>query len=235
MIPQNAARPLARNDVASTTPKQSTQEGFGSETRICPRKGRRGTNRTMTSGSEATERGRRLRSSTRKQKPTKKETHGPSGAVKRKHRQWEGGQRGSRQRKTVLSGRKAKRPSPSPSRYSTTQWEMMFQRLVGFKRNHGHCLVPNRYRSDAALGAWVSTQRRQYKNLVRSLEGESVWKKRGKKDRNSTILTHDRMKRLDDEGFAWEVDNPRRVPWDLRFQELVAFEKKHGKIVELIV
>lgn len=41
------------------------------------------------------------------------------------------------------------------------KWNHMFMRLVDFKESHGHCLVPNRYASDMALGAWVSTQRRQ--------------------------------------------------------------------------
>lgn len=41
------------------------------------------------------------------------------------------------------------------------KWQFMFERLVSFKERHGHCLVPNRYRDHHALGAWVSTQRRQ--------------------------------------------------------------------------
>jgi hypothetical protein len=41
------------------------------------------------------------------------------------------------------------------------KWQFMFERLVSFKERHGHCLVPNRYRDRHALGAWVSTQRRQ--------------------------------------------------------------------------
>lgn len=41
------------------------------------------------------------------------------------------------------------------------KWQFMFSQLVAFKERHGHCLVPNRYRDCHALGAWVSTQRRQ--------------------------------------------------------------------------
>jgi Helicase associated domain len=41
------------------------------------------------------------------------------------------------------------------------KWQAMFARLLKFKAKHGHCLVPNRYIDDHALGAWVSTQRRQ--------------------------------------------------------------------------
>jgi hypothetical protein len=42
-----------------------------------------------------------------------------------------------------------------------SKWNQMFDRLVAFKDRHGHCLVPNRFHEDPALGAWVSTQRRQ--------------------------------------------------------------------------
>ena len=45
------------------------------------------------------------------------------------------------------------------------------------------------------------------------------------------------MMRLEDERFAWEADNPRRVPWVLPFQvtptctSLGAVEEKHGNYV----
>ena len=34
------------------------------------------------------------------------------------------------------------------------KWEEMFSRLVAFRNTHGHCLVPNRYTEDSALGSW---------------------------------------------------------------------------------
>ena len=117
---------------------------------------------------------------------------------------------------------------------SEMRWEGMYQRLVDFKNKHGHCLVTNRYQSDIALGAWVSTQRRQYKNLLRidaTKRGnkDSKLKPLTKKDSNSTILPEDRMKRLEEIGFAWEVDNPRRIPWKVRFEQLLEFKEKHGE------
>jgi hypothetical protein len=42
-----------------------------------------------------------------------------------------------------------------------TKWQAMYQQLLEFRSKYGHCLVPNRYRENQALGAWVSTQRRQ--------------------------------------------------------------------------
>ena len=47
--------------------------------------------------------------------------------------------------------------SKSAGRDSTilnAKWEDSFQRLVAFKKVHGHCLVPNRYREDPQLGSW---------------------------------------------------------------------------------
>jgi hypothetical protein len=35
----------------------------------------------------------------------------------------------------------------------------MYQRLVKYKKEHGHCLVPRRYERDPKLSTWVETQR----------------------------------------------------------------------------
>jgi hypothetical protein len=40
------------------------------------------------------------------------------------------------------------------------KWDEIFGRLLKYKKEHGDCLVPNRYEQDPSLGAWVSTQRR---------------------------------------------------------------------------
>jgi hypothetical protein len=46
------------------------------------------------------------------------------------------------------------------------KWNQMYERLFIFKQEHGHCLVPNRYVKHHALGAWVSTQRRQVRACI---------------------------------------------------------------------
>lgn len=76
----------------------------------------------------------------------------------------------------------------------------------------GHCLVPNRYPEDPQLGSWVSTQRRQYKIM---LEGGS--------DAN-TPMTQARALRLENAGFKWSTNDPRHVPWELRYEELKMFK-----------
>ena len=43
-------------------------------------------------------------------------------------------------------------------RYYDKQWDQMFERLLKFKEENGHCLVPKRYPVDQRLGTWVHTQ-----------------------------------------------------------------------------
>jgi hypothetical protein len=44
-------------------------------------------------------------------------------------------------------------------RYYERQWDEMFQKLLSFKEENGHCMVPKRYLADLKLGTWVHTQR----------------------------------------------------------------------------
>jgi hypothetical protein len=96
------------------------------------------------------------------------------------------------------------------------KWEIMFNRLVDFKKKYGHCFVPNRYKNDNKLGSWVSTQRKQYKALAC-----------GRYD--ATILPAHRIKKLDEIGFAWNTSDPRRVDWEVRYSQLKDFFCKYGK------
>jgi hypothetical protein len=65
-----------------------------------------------------------------------------------------------------------------------TLWEDMFATLAEFKKVHGHCDVPSRWPENLSLANWVGTQRIA---------------------RNKGTITEDRIKRLDDLGFEWEV------------------------------
>jgi len=40
-------------------------------------------------------------------------------------------------------------------------WESRFRDLVLFKREHGHCNVPRRYKNNPKLGVWVCSLRQQ--------------------------------------------------------------------------
>jgi hypothetical protein len=63
-------------------------------------------------------------------------------------------------------------------------WERMFDRLVEFKRIHGHCNVPQKSGGDKRLGKWVNTQR--------------THNSRGK-------LLNERKQQLDSIGFVWNL------------------------------
>jgi hypothetical protein len=39
-------------------------------------------------------------------------------------------------------------------------WDRRFEKLVRYKQENGHCLVPQTYKEDPQLGNWVSSQRR---------------------------------------------------------------------------
>lgn len=90
-------------------------------------------------------------------------------------------------------------------------WDEMYSSLVSYRGLHGDCLVPYRYGTDRALGTWVATQRRQYKLLSK---GEK------------SLMTTERKRKLHDIGFVWEVH--QQVPWETRYQELLAYKKEHG-------
>jgi len=63
-------------------------------------------------------------------------------------------------------------------------WGAMFDRLLKFKKKHGHCDVPSQWGRDLNLANWVANQR--HRNKVGALAPE-------------------RVKRLDGIGFAWAV------------------------------
>ncbi|KAL7557493.1 hypothetical protein ACA910_019339 [Epithemia clementina (nom. ined.)] len=103
----------------------------------------------------------------------------------------------------------------SESRLHDKKWDEMLNRLMAYKRENGHCLVPNRYPDDPSLGSWVSTQRRQHRIL---LEGGN----------EPTSMTEERIARLEAIGFQWSTKDPRHVPWQHRYDQLVAFKERFG-------
>ena len=83
-------------------------------------------------------------------------------------------------------------------------WETQFQELVAYKQEHGNCLVLDKWEKNKQLGTWVGRQR--------------VTRKRGK-------LENERIRRLDELGFVWDI---RKQSWEDRFQELAAYKQEHG-------
>jgi uncharacterized protein YbgA (DUF1722 family) len=58
-------------------------------------------------------------------------------------------------------------------------WHQKYERLVEFKRKHGHCRVPSIYEQDKALGDWVRTQRRNHTRNIMQLDRKGLLDKIG--------------------------------------------------------
>jgi hypothetical protein len=69
-------------------------------------------------------------------------------------------------------------------------WELMFNKLLDFRKVYGHCNVPQRWEEDKELGRWVNTQRIHY--------------------RRGDIPDEDRIRRLMEIGFEWHTRKRKR-------------------------
>ena len=83
-------------------------------------------------------------------------------------------------------------------------WEKNFLELKRFQEEHGHCKVPQRYPQNPQLASWVSNQRKDFK------KGD---------------LSEDRIARLEELGFVWDVFEE---VWEKNFLELKRFQEEHG-------
>jgi uncharacterized protein YbgA (DUF1722 family) len=82
------------------------------------------------------------------------------------------------------------------------EWDRQYEKLVDFKQNNGHCLVPKRNQEDTAFARWVEKQRHLHsKNIIRL----------GRKEL------------LDELGFAWGGER-----WHKHYGQLVEFKRKNG-------
>lgn len=80
-------------------------------------------------------------------------------------------------------------------------WSTMFEELLAYKADNGHCNVPMRY---GKLGSWVAQQRHR------------------KKSGDMPLVQEDQ---LADEGFSWDYVNDQ---WHRMFEELLAFKAERG-------
>ena len=85
-----------------------------------------------------------------------------------------------------------------------SRWEARYNELCAHREKHGDISIPHDRASE--LWRWVSTQR--------------IFKKKGK-------LPADKMRRLDEVGFIWDV---AEAQWETRFEELLAYRTIHGSV-----
>jgi hypothetical protein len=92
-----------------------------------------------------------------------------------------------------------------------TAWEDRLNELANYRKVHGHCNVPQRYRKNAKLGKWVDTQRYQH---GLHLKGKA------------SAITLPRIQALESLGFEWGTS--KRTAWEDRLSELADYRKVHG-------
>ena len=85
-----------------------------------------------------------------------------------------------------------------------SDWERLFMELEDYKNNHGDCLVPQRFKENKTLGAWVNIQRLK---------------------RSKGSLSIDRIARLDALSFEWD---PLSSDWERSFSALTNHYSKYG-------
>ena len=83
-------------------------------------------------------------------------------------------------------------------------WEAMYEKLLEFEKNWGHCNVPDRWPEDPHLGGWVGKQRTK---------------------RNRGLLSDSRIERLNKIGFIWDA---LAANWGEMFEYLLEFKKNNG-------
>jgi hypothetical protein len=93
-------------------------------------------------------------------------------------------------------------------------WDDSLELLVNYKKQNGHCDVPQRYENDPPLGKWVNSQR-------------NLWKAIQKKKTQSKPEYESRFQKLEKLGFNWEAGKRDRS-WDDSFELLVYYKKQNG-------
>lgn len=91
------------------------------------------------------------------------------------------------------------------SKINDVKWEEMYNRLQSYHSKHGDADVPNRWKEDLKLAAWVSAQRER---------------------RKKGMMPDEQIQRLDALGFTWQ--HRERGAWEDRYQELIEFKEKYG-------
>ena len=100
--------------------------------------------------------------------------------------------------------------SHSGSTEGTNKWNKRYQELVAFKNEFGHCKIPSQKKEYKALHSWIGKQREAYKAFKTTGTGS---------------CTVEKIKLLHSIGISLE---PYSTNWNMRFQELVLFQKEYG-------
>jgi hypothetical protein len=89
-------------------------------------------------------------------------------------------------------------------------WHEQYSKLVAFKHEHGHCVVPFSYDKVPSLSEWVKLQRKKNKD--------------GK-------LKASRLELLNKIDFKWRALECDVMPWNDRLLQLLEYNKQHGHML----
>ena len=94
-----------------------------------------------------------------------------------------------------------------------SQWNTMYKKLLDFRAEHGHCLVPHSTKGNkelTSLGRWVANQRVFYKMHQDGKQGH---------------IKPQRIHLLEKIDFVWNVND---MIWDNKLQELIKYKEENG-------
>lgn len=116
-------------------------------------------------------------------------------------------------------------------------WEENFQQLVDYCRIHGHFIIPQE--DKPVLFRFVKNLRQNYKYTLERRNGSTApahetqqhsitaSSRAIKDERTPYMLTPERIRQLDEIGFAW---TPRDDQWELKYRRLEEFWQIHGHL-----
>lgn len=111
-----------------------------------------------------------------------------------------------------LTDVRLEKSNPDPYHAQWYDFDEMFTKLQEYKRHHGNCNVPSRYKEDRRLGKWVQKLREKKTDLEK--KGEEYETPKGKLTGRS--LTQERIAQLDALDFEWRLKTKPTVPWETR-------------------
>mmetsp|Transcript_30895 Transcript_30895/g.51048 ORF Transcript_30895/g.51048 Transcript_30895/m.51048 type:complete len:554 (-) Transcript_30895:339-2000(-) len=113
-----------------------------------------------------------------------------------------------------------KMPKPFVSRNRVVvDWAERYAELLAFRKGHGHCRVPVNTR----FGRWVGHLRAAKKKIQKEKEANDG----ERTNTESSLLTDERIKLLNDCDFEWEL-RVTAPTWENRFEQLKKYKEENG-------
>jgi len=101
-------------------------------------------------------------------------------------------------------------------------FESRYKQLEDYKRANNSCRVPGRV---PGLGKWVAELRKNYRQLKE--DPDLPIADESSPNLMAAELTKERMDKLDELGFEWDVAK-KTLPWETRFEQMMNFRAKTG-------